>query len=323
MNPAKLEVSWQTLWRILFCILLAYFVFLARSMFGVLFLAIIISLGIDPLVSLLERKKINRLLSTLVIFLIALLIIATVIYVVAPIIGLELGSFIQHFSKVISTLFGVSISASFLKDMNTAINQTLGFLNVADISISGAIGAVFHRILFLIFGVVITFYLTIERDGPERLLRVVLPDAYERPVPRIFENFKAKIRHWLGAQLLLSVIIGLVVWVGLWLIGVQYPLVLGILAGVFELVPVIGPILTGAVAFLIAVSDSLSLGLYAVLFFFIVQQLEGHVLVPLVMGKAMDVHPVIVVVALLAGGEIAGLTVLFSQFPLPCSRRSF
>jgi predicted PurR-regulated permease PerM len=116
---------------------------------------------------------------------------------------------------------------------------------------------------------------------------------------------------------------GVMVWFGLWLLGVQYPLVLGILAAAFELVPVIGPILTGVVGFLIAVSDSFSLGLYAVLFFFIVQQLENHIFVPLVMGKVMDVHPVIVVVALLVGGEVAGLIGFILAVPVAVLAQEF
>lgn len=323
MNPLKIEISWQTLWRIFFFAIIAYFVFLARQMFGVLFLAMVIALGIDPLVSLLERKKINRLLSTLLIFIIAILLLGTLVYVIAPVVGLELESFLQHFSKTISTLFGISLSDAFLKDLNSTINQTLGFLSVANISVSGAIGTIFHRVLFTISGIIITFYLTVAKDGTERLLRVVLPDAYERSILRVFGSFKGKIRHWLGAQLVLSLVMGVIVWFGLWLLGVQYPLVLGILAGVFELVPVVGPILTGVLAFLVAIPDSVSLGLYAVLFFFIVQQLENHILVPLVMGKAVDVHPVIVIIALLAGGEVAGLTGLILAVPVAVLAQEF
>ena len=98
-----------------------------------------------------------------------------------------------------------------------------------------------------------------------------MPDAYEKPFLHIFNRFKLKIRRWFAAQLALSLIIGILVGVGLWLLGVKYFLVLAILAAVFEIVPIIGPILAGAAAFLIASSSSISLGLYTLLFFFVVQ----------------------------------------------------
>ena len=78
----------------------------------------------------------------------------------------------------------------------------------------------------------------------------------------------------------------------------------------------IGPIITGVAAFVIAVSDSFSLGLYAVIFFMVVQQVENHLLLPLVMGKSMKVHPVVVIIALLAGGEIAGLIGVVLAVPI-------
>src|SRR3989442_214320 len=99
---------------------------------------------------------------------------------------------------------------------------------------------------------------------------------------------------------------GVVVSIGMWLLGVKFPIVLGIIAAVFELVPIIGPVLSGSIMFLMAISDSVSLGLYTLLFAFIVQQLEGHVLIPIIMGRAMKIHPVMVIISLLAGGQTAG-----------------
>ncbi len=148
------------------------------------------------------------------------------------------------------------------------------------------------------------------------MLRVVLPAAYERPTIAIFEGFKRKMRRWLGTQVVLSVFIGLSVWLGMWIIGVRYPLVLGLVAAILEVVPIIGPIVAGAAAFFIASTDSLGLGFYVILFFFVLQQFENHVLVPLVMGRGMKVHPVVVVVSLLVGGEIGGFIGILLSVPI-------
>ncbi|MEK7479312.1 MAG: AI-2E family transporter, partial [Patescibacteria group bacterium] len=154
------------------------------------------------------------------------------------------------------------------------------------------------------------------KRGTEHLLRVLLPDFYEEPALRVFERFKKKIRRWLGAQLVLSVVVGFVVGLGLWLLGVRYPLALGILAGIFEIVPIIGPILAGLFAVIVAFSESGALPLYVLGFFIVVQQLENHVLIPLVMGRTMKVHPVIVTISLLAGGQVAGFIGIFLSVPI-------
>lgn len=120
----------------------------------------------------------------------------------------------------------------------------------------------------------------------------------------------------MAAQASLSAVVGLLVWLGLWAIGVRYAFVIGMLAAVLEIVPVIGPVMVGVVAFLVAVSDSMMLGVYSVAFFFGVQQLENHILLPLIMGKGMKVHPVVVLMALLAGGKIAGFVGILLAVPI-------
>jgi len=109
---------------------------------------------------------------------------------------------------------------------------------------------------------------------------------------------------------------GLITGGGMWMLGVPYAFVIGILGGIFELVPMIGPVIVGAAAFFIAVSESFSLGIYALVFFMILQQLENHVLLPLVMGRAMRVHPLLVILSILAGGQIAGFIGILLAVPL-------
>jgi len=109
---------------------------------------------------------------------------------------------------------------------------------------------------------------------------------------------------------------GLVAGGGMWLLGVPYAFVIGILAAIFELVPMIGPVIVGAVAFFIAISESFTLGIYALVFFMIIQQLENHIFIPIVMGRAMRVHPLMVILSILAGGQIAGFVGVLLAVPI-------
>lgn len=312
----NLEISWRTLWRVFVFGIFVYVLFMSREALGVLFVGIVISLGIDPLVGFFETRKINRLLGTVFVFLGGSVVLAGILYLTLPVLIRETIGFLGDFNAVIFSFLGISLPTSFVQGANETLSKIIGFLDTSDIPVATAISKIFREVVLTLSVVIISFYLSIERHGNERLLRIIVPDIYERPVLRVFSRFKIKIRRWLGAQLALSLILGIVVSAGLWILGVRYALVLGVIAAVFEVVPIIGPILAGAFAFMVAFSDSVNLGLYVILFFLIVQQLENHILVPIIMGKTMKVHPVIVIVSLLAGGQVAGFFGILLAVPI-------
>ncbi|MDI6734211.1 MAG: AI-2E family transporter [Patescibacteria group bacterium] len=312
----KLEISWGTLWRIAIFVAVVLLLYMVREVIGMLLVAMVLALGLDPFVCFLERMKFPRLLGTIVVFLLAILLLVTAIYLIVPVMVSEATGFIQDFNKTFSQIFGFSLPKNILNDFGLTLNKTLSALTAAHISITGAIGTVFSKLVLIVSTIIVTFYLTVQRNGTEHFLRLILPGTLERSVLTVFNRFKIKIRRWLVAQLGMSLIVGLLVGFGMWLLGVRYPFVLGALAALFELVPLIGPVITGAVAFMIALSSSFNLGLYAVLFFVGVQQFENHVLIPFVMGRAMKVHPVIVIVSLLAGATVAGFVGIILSVPI-------
>lgn len=316
MKKMQVDISWNTLWRILIFIGIITLFYVASQAIGVLFVAIVLSLGIDPMVSWMEKKGINRMLGTLIVFVLGALVFSTTLYLIIPPIALEAQSFISQFNKVLSTLFGVGISESVIQSLSASLNNALDVITSAGGSITGTISAFIGNVVLVLSTIIISFYLSLEKRGTERLLRVILPRIYEEPVLKVFSRFKQKIRLWLVAQLGLSVIVGVVVSVGLWLLGVRYAVILGLIAAIMELVPVIGPVISGAVAFLIALPTSFTLGIYVILFFFIVQQLENNILIPYIMKKAMRIHPVIVLVALIAGGQAAGFIGILLSVPI-------
>lgn len=312
----NIEVSWNVLFRIAVFLALVVFMIAAKEALGVFLVSIILSLGLDPLITFFEEKKLGRLLGTIVVFLGAILVVSGVLYLAVPIIASELLGFLNDFNKTVFLIFGIRLPTSVIEGVSVNLAKILSFLSANQIPVKVALSAIFQKVIYILAAFMAAFYLSLDKFGTERLLRVLLPDQYERPVLTIFARFKVKIKKWFGAQLALSLVIGVVVSVGMFLFKVQYPLVLGLTAAVLEIVPVIGPIIAGAMAFLVAVSSSLSLGFYVILFFVVVQQIENHLLVPLIMGKTMKVHPVIVIISLLAGAEVAGFVGVVLSVPI-------
>lgn len=317
MNPSiqKIEITWTSVWRVfIFCAAIAG-IYFAWSAFSILLVGVMVSLGIEPLVSFLaEKVKLGRVLAAILVMLFLVLIFAAAFYMVMPVIFDELAGFLTHFTQSLTAIFRLNFPGFNLQGLG--LDQILNFVAGAGTSVPGAISKIFTNVLLVFSAIIITLYLSIEKEGAGKMIRIILPESYEGPVLAIFTAFEIKMRRWLGTQLVISLSMGLAVGIGMWLIGVRYALILGILAAIFEVVPIIGPIMIGAVSFLIAMADSTVLGLYAVLFFFVVQQFENYVLIPIVMGKSMRVHPVIAVVSLLAGGQIAGFVGIILGVPI-------
>ena len=163
---------------------------------------------------------------------------------------------------------------------------------------------------------ILSFYLTVGQDVVEKLITSLVPHTYEDYLLDLYFRVRRKIGRWLKGQLVLSLIIGIVVFIGLWLLDVEYSLLLAILAGVFEIIPFVGPVFGGGLAVLLALSQSLTLAAYTFALFVIVQQAENHILVPYVMKFTTSLNPAVVVIALLLGGAVFGFVGLILAVPV-------
>lgn len=309
------DVRWATLWRLFSFGILILIFYLTRDVLGALFAGVVVSLGLEPVINFLHDRRIPRLLGTITVFLGFLLIFGFTFYFVMPVFIEEAGNFLDEFNQLLSLLFGFRISEFSLTGFTNSFEQIVAALKSNNFSVGGISSALKNVVLFFL-AMLVTFRFVLEKDGVEKFLRAILPDSYENPILRIFHRFKIKIRRWLMAQLALSLIVGLLIGIGLWLLGVNYPLILGFLAALFEVVPIIGPVFVGAIAFLIAVPESMTLGFYVILLFMLVNQLESHVLSPFIVGRAMSVNPIIVMVAIVGGAEVAGFLGIILAVPI-------
>jgi predicted PurR-regulated permease PerM len=311
------DISWVTLWRVLAFVALAVILFQGRQIILGLFLAIVIASGIEGIVDILEtRIRLPRSVSVILIFLIILMALIIIVYTVVPFLLVEINTILA------TTGGGVlgSVGSLFNLQESPSVTALIGKLSGQFISDNSSPFALFSNALGS-FGlaaavVVSSFYLSLTRDGVERFLQVVVPQDYDETTMRIYKRSKELIGSWFRMQLVLSITIGFIVWVGLALLGVRYAFLIAVLAAVFELVPFLGPILSGAVAVVAALLTSTALAVYTLIFFIVAQQFESHILVPLLSRRAVGLHPVIVIVALLIGAEIGGILGVIIAVPL-------
>jgi predicted PurR-regulated permease PerM len=294
----RIEISPKT---ILFAIALiagAWLLFQIREILYLLFIAFLLMTALHPLVSFLERFRIPRFLSVLIIY-----------AVVLGVFGFSLVSFIPllvtqstHLAQALPGLVAKVLPYSNI-DINT-IGQQLAPIgeNIIKVTVS-----IFSNIITTVAVLVFTFYFLLER----RKTRVILTDMFGESIAArtigILRSIEIRLGEWVRGELLLMLTIGVLVYIGLTVLRVDYALPIAILAGLLEIVPNIGPIISAAPAVLIGLATSPFLALSVVALYIIVHQAENNIVVPLIMKKSVGLSPLVTILALLIGGKLAGL----------------
>lgn len=314
-DKTYIEITWVSLWRVFIFSVFALILYLASDILLVLAVAITFSSAFDPFVSFLERKKIYRIIGTLSVFLTAFLLLGLAFYVLAPIFIYEFSQLAGGLDKISSEAIGLGIPKNLLSKINLSAENIFKFISSQDLSFFDFAAGFIGNAVLTAVGVIITFYLTLQKNGVENFLKAVLPQRFEDIAIGIYNDVKKKIGRWLQAQIFLSLVIGIMVSLSLWFLGVKYSLALGFVAAILELFPYIGPIFAGTVAALAAFSESASLAFYTILTFIVIQQLESHLLIPTVMSKAVHLNPVIVIISMLIGSKLVGFLGLILAVP--------
>ena len=315
MDKKVFDISWVSLWRVLFVIAFAVALYLIKDVLLTLFMALVISSALDAPISYLESKKIPRILATIFVFLAALSVLTLLLYTIVPVAIFEMKNLFEKLEELEIPAIGAFITPKLTEELKVNLGNLTNLLFSGGVSFIEVIAGIFGGIAFVGAVFILSFYLAASREGVERFLRAVLPADAEDIAVKVYLSAKQKLGLWLKGQLILSFTIGILAFLGLWILGVKYSLILGILAAVLEMVPFVGPIFTGATAFLLGVSESLTLGIMVIVLFVIIQQIENHLLIPLVMRKTVGLHPVVAVIALLAGAQIAGFVGIILAVP--------
>jgi predicted PurR-regulated permease PerM len=186
------------------------------------------------------------------------------------------------------------------------------------------IASFFGGIISIILVIVISFYLSVREDGVGEFLGIITPLRHERYVKGLWQRSQNKIGKWMQGQILLALSIGIVTYAALLIVGIPHPLLLAFLAGIFELIPIIGLTLSVIPAFLLAMLDGgLGLGLIVVAVYVVIQQIESHLVYPLVVKKVIGVPPLLVIIALVAGAQLAGLVGALLAVPISVALMEF
>jgi len=310
------DISWQSVWRLVLIVVFLLFLYYARSVLVILLFSIIISSAFEPLVDWFKKRGVGRILATLIIYLTSIALIGLFLFFVAPIIYQQLLAVINLIPGYSEKLSHSIIGSQIAQNINEIIITYGSSLLKTSATVFSVLFSVVGGVVSAISVLIISFYLLIKGDGVAEFLRAVLPQNLENEVIGIWQKILWRIGRWFRTQLLLSLFIGLMAFVSLWILGIKYSLILGVLAAILEIVPIAGPIFAGAVSAIVALSQSLSLAIWVVIIFILIQQLESHILVPLIMKKSIGLHPIMIILAILTGAKLGGIVGIILAVPI-------
>lgn len=310
-----------------------------RSVLAPLALAILLAYILNPLVGLLRRAKLSRTGATIIVYLLLIVALVAIPSILVPPLAQQLISIDVDFTAILESLrqlvvryrtvefFGFSIDLyRVFADIQGELATLVGSLASQSVAIlRGAASSA----LWLIFILIISFYLLKDAGRITSYLGGLAPPEYQGELSQLVKEVSEIWDSFLRGQIILSSAVGGITAVAMWIVGVKNALLLGILAGILEIIPNLGPVLAAlpavALAFFLGSEHlALSNGWFALLvagLYVAIQQAENNFLVPRIIGRSVNLHPVVVIVGTIGGAMVGGILGIFLAAPVLGSAR--
>lgn len=302
----KIDISHRTIIFIALFIISLWMVYLIRGLLIILFISIIFVSALSPLVKFLVKLRLPKVLSIAIAYIIMITVVAGLLVSILPPLIEQSSRLISASPALIAQFFNITnLDKSVFSSEVTAISK-----NLFSITLS-----LFDNLLTIIFILVLTFYMLLEQDNLETHIASLFKSREERVRGSMIE-IEYKLGAWLQGQLILSLVIGVLSYIGLTILNIPFALPLALIAGVMEVIPVIGPIISALPAIFLALTISPALSLGVAVLYLIIQQIENHLIVPQVMKRAVGLNPLIVILAIAIGGRLLGISGALLAVPM-------
>ncbi|MCE9541010.1 AI-2E family transporter [Candidatus Kaiserbacteria bacterium] len=332
----NISITSGTVIKTLIIIALAALLFKIRNIILIVLVAITIASAIEPAVIALVKRKLPRILAVISVYIVLFGGFFILFYFFVPSLLADFATFIAQLPTYLEafTRAGAFDTYSIILGLPSPSGVTAdqlmdGIRGAFDLgsvfgnpfaAASRIFGGVFSFILIIIF----SFYFAVIETGVDDFLRVATPKSHQAYVLDLWRRSQKKIGLWMQGQLILAVIMGVLVFLGLTILGVPHALVLAVIAGCFEIIPVFGPTLSAVPAIVIGfVNGGPLIGFAVVGLYIIFQQFENHLIYPLVVTRVVGVPPLLVIIALIVGGELLGFIGIILSVPVAAALQEF
>ncbi len=313
-----LDVSWATIFRILFVVVSFYLIFLVKEVLILTVFALIISVLFNPVIDFLTKRMVPRTLSVVFVYLSFFTLLVLSIYAIVPLFVKETKGLLEVLPKYFETVFPMLELFGF-----EPAESTQELISTFYPSIEKVTGNVFSVVVFIFGGlfsgffvIATAFFFSFEKGLVERWLTILFPKKYEEYILNIWKRCEKKVAGWFAARIIACLFVGLASYIAFLIFNIEYPFSLGLLAGVLNFVPYIGPAIMGIFLFLIIFPVDPLKSLFVVIAFILIQQIEGSILSPILTKRIIGLSPALVLISLVVGAKLWGILGAILVIPL-------
>lgn len=335
-TPISVTVTPSSVLYAVAIILGVWLLFVLKDLVLIVLTAIVIASSIEPAVLWFMRYRIIRPAAVGLVYALVFGSLFSVAYFLFPPLIQDTAAFVstipQYFSEfdvnsVVSSQLITTTQEVARVDTSSLVGTLREFQNIftstgsgAFRAISGVFGGVFSFLLILL----LSFYFAIQETGIDDFIRIISPVKHQKYAISLWRRSQVKIGLWMQGQLLLSLIVAVLTYLWLTILGVPYALLLAIFAAIAELVPVFGSLAAAVPATAVAFSaGGFPLALLAAGGYLVINQIQGNLIYPLVVKRVVGVPPLLVILALIAGAQLAGFLGVLLSVPLAAALQEF
>lgn len=291
------------------------------SVLSPFFIGFVLAWILNPLVNKLEKKKMPRVVGSMLVYAIMILSIALFVGYMLPVIYDQIQVLIRNLpsifneveifmNNIVSRLGNID-GVDFVSIKNQIFTTITGsfnnFMTSLPNTIMGMVGSLFSSLVTICFGLVIGLYMLIDFDSINGHLLNLLPKKNRFEASLLITNISTEVRKSVNGTLLVASMVFVCDSLGFFFIGLQAPLLFGLLCGITDLIPYVGPYIGGIVAVIVGFAQSPLIGILSLIIVVVVQMVENNILQPIVMSKTTELHPVTIIVGLLLFEHFFGI----------------
>jgi predicted PurR-regulated permease PerM len=320
-NITSISITTETMIRAVLVLLVVFLMWFLRDLALVVLTSIVIASFVESAVSYFAKIGVNRIFGIVILYTVSLVSFAGLFYLFAPLLITEIYNFSTFISTYVPSVsflnFFKNEAFSGAKDVVNSLGSHFSIASLFSVSkafllnfsggffqiLTVAFGSVFNFILIIL----ISFYLSVQENGIENFLKLIFPIKYENYVVDLWGRSRRKIALWMKGQMVLGVVVAVLIYLILSLLGIDYALLLAIIAGIMEMVPYgIWVALIPAFAFSF-ISDGLPKALMVAGAYMIIHQFEIFLFAPLIIKKIVGLSPIVIILSVLIGFELGGI----------------
>jgi predicted PurR-regulated permease PerM len=290
-------------------------------------IAVIISYLLNPIVKVFEKKGIRRIFGVLIVYLIFIAIILLLSFVLVPklikeisILALNIPQYSSQMQELLKRFQDGYMNSGLPESFKEVLDENIFMLQSMILTllqnVANGIIEIFSQLFNIVIVPVIAFYLLKDSEYFKNQFILLLPKAKRMKFIVLLRDIDNVFGKYIRGQIIIGSFVGVFTTIALITIKVKYAFILGIFAGIANIIPYFGPFLGIVPTILFALLDSTSKALYAAGAFILIQQIESGFLTPRIIGKSVGIHPVYVIMSLVVGGKLLGIIGLIMAVPV-------